>query len=176
MVKNEIEELNLTIKRLDLGVVEILEDMTADQRSILETALFQLELQLIDNKKEILTEKIRVAVIEMINHSDTSPTTKYSSYISRKLGYDYTYLANVFSQVNGITIQQFIIICRIERVKKLILDDELNLTEISYLLRYSSVAYLSNQFKRVTGYSPSCYKYQHARKATSQAYYQKHSK
>ncbi|HET8830198.1 MAG TPA: AraC family transcriptional regulator, partial [Pelobium sp.] len=81
-----------------------------------------------------------------------------SDFISKKLDYDYTYLANVFSEVNGITIQQFVIINKIERVKELLLYDELNLTEIAYKLHYSSVAHLSNQFKKVTGLSPSFYK------------------
>jgi AraC-like DNA-binding protein len=89
---------------------------------------------------------------------DELPKDNYSDYISEKLGYDYTYLANTFSEVKGITIQQFIIINKIEKVKELILYDELNLTEISYKLHYSSVAHLSNQFKKVTGFSPSFYK------------------
>jgi AraC-like DNA-binding protein len=97
-------------------------------------------------------------IIEMIHYSDELPKVNYSEYISEKLGYDYTYLANMFSEVQGITIQQFIIIHKIERVKELLLYDQLNLTEISYALHYSSVAHLSNQFKKITGLTPSFYK------------------
>ena len=94
----------------------------------------------------------------MIHYSEELPKENYSVYISERLGYDYTYLANTFSEVKGITIQQFIITHKIEKVKELLLYDELNLTEISYKLNYSSVAHLSNQFKKITGLSPSFYK------------------
>jgi AraC-like DNA-binding protein len=97
-------------------------------------------------------------IIEMVHYSDELPKTNYSDYISEKLNHDYTYLSNVFSEVKGITIQQFIIIHKIERAKELMLYDELNLTEISYKLNYSSVAHLSNQFKKVTGLTPSHFK------------------
>ena len=94
----------------------------------------------------------------MVHYSEELPDTNYSEYISKKIGHDYTYLSNIFSEVKGITIQQFIIMHKIERVKELLLYDELNLTEISYKLHYSSVAHLSNQFKKITGLSPSFYK------------------
>lgn len=94
----------------------------------------------------------------MIHYADELPKVNYSDYISEKLGYDYTYLANTFSEVKGVTIQQFIIMHKIERVKELLLYDEMNLTEISYLMHYSSVAHLSNQFKKITGLSPSYFK------------------
>ena len=94
----------------------------------------------------------------MIHYSDELPRVNYSDYISEKLGYDYSYLANTFSEVKGITIQQFIIIHKIERVKELLIYDELNLTEISYKMHYSSVAHLSNQFKKITGLTPTFYK------------------
>lgn len=111
-----------------------------------------------DDTRAILIEKIRNVIVEMIHYADEEPKENYSDYISEKLGYDYTYLANIFSEVKGITIQQFIIINKIEKVKELILYDELNLTEISYRLGYSSVAHLSNQFKKVTGLAPSVFK------------------
>jgi len=113
---------------------------------------------LLDNKKSILIEKIINVIVEMIHYSEEVPKVNYSDFISEKLGYDYTYLSNIFSEVKGITIQQFIIIHKIERVKELLLYDELNLSEISYKLNYSSVAHLSNQFKKVTGLTPSYYK------------------
>jgi AraC-like DNA-binding protein len=158
MVKEELKKLGITYTALDLGMVEIFEEITARQREQLKANLLKSGLELMDDKKSILIEKIKNVVIEMIHYSDELPKTNHSEYISNKLGYDYTYLANIFSEVKGITIQQFIIIHKIERAKELILYDELNLTEISYKLNYSSVAYLSNQFKRITGLSPSFYK------------------
>jgi AraC-like DNA-binding protein len=113
---------------------------------------------LLDDKRAILVEGVKNVIIEMIHYSDEVPKVNYSDFISEKMGYDYTLLANVFSEVKGITIQQFIIINKIERVKELLLYDELTLTEISYRLHYSSVAHLSNQFKKITGLTPTFYK------------------
>ena len=158
MVKEELKKLGLKYVVIDLGVVEILEDITQEQREQLKKNLLRSGLELLDDKKSILIDKIKNVVIEMIHYSDELPKTNYSDYISEKIGYDYTYLSNIFSEVKGITLQQFIIIHRIERVKELLLYNELNLTEISYKLQYSSVAHLSNQFKKVTGLSPSFYK------------------
>jgi len=115
-------------------------------------------LELLDDKKAILIEKIKNIITELIHYSDEFPKVNYSEYISEKLGYDYTYLANVFSEVKGVTIQHYIIMNKIEKVKELLLYDELNLSEISYLMHYSSVAHLSNQFKKITGLSPSYFK------------------
>jgi len=158
MVKEELKKMGLRYVVIDLGMVEILEDITPPQREQLKENLLQSGLELLDSKKSILIEKIKNVIIEMIHYSDEFPKVNYSDYISEKLDYDYTYLANLFSEVKGITIQQFIILHKIERVKELLLYDELNLTEISRILHYSSVAHLSNQFKKVTGLSPSYYK------------------
>lgn len=158
MVKEELKKLGLKCIVLDLGMVEILDDITPVQRELLNTNLLKSGLELLDNKKSILIEKIKNVIVEMIHYTDELPKVNYSDYISEKLGYDYTYLANTFSEVKGITIQQFIIIHKIERAKELLLYDELNLTEISYKLHYSSVAHLSNQFKKITGLTPSFYK------------------
>ena len=158
MVKEELKKMGLHQVIVDLGMVEILEDITPKQREQLGKNLLKSGLELLDNKKSILIEKIKNVIIEMIHHSDELPKVNYSDYISKKLGHDYTYLANTFSEVKGITIQQFIIINKIERVKELLLYDELNLTEISYKMHYSSIAHLSNQFKKITGLSPSFYK------------------
>ena len=158
MVKEELKKLGLKYVLVDLGMVDILEDITEEQREELKKNLHKSGLELLDNKKSILIEKIKNVITEMIHYSDELPNVNYSDYISEKLDYDYTYLANTFSEVKGITIQQFIIIHKIERVKELLLYDELNLTEISHKLHYSSVAHLSNQFKKVTGLSPSFYK------------------
>lgn len=158
MVKEELKNLGLNYVSVDLGMVKIMEEMTPEQHDLLKKNLLRSGLELLDDKRAILIEKIKNVIIEMIHYNDELPTTNYSEYISEKLNYDYTYLSNIFSEVKGITIQQFIINHKIERVKELLLYDELNLTEISYKLNYSSVAHLSNQFKKVTGLSPSFYK------------------
>ena len=158
MVKEELKKLGLNYVIVDLGMVEILEDISQEQREQLKKNLLRSGLELLDDNKSILIEKIKNVIIEMIHYSDELPQANYSDYIAEKLGYDYTYLANTFSEVKGITIQQFIITHKIEKVKELLLYDELNLTEISYKLHYSSVAHLSNQFKKVTGLTPSFYK------------------
>jgi AraC-like DNA-binding protein len=158
VVRDELKKLGLEYVVLDLGMVEILQDVSKEQREQLKANLLKSGLELLDDKKSILIEKIKSVIVEMIHYSDELPKVNFSDYISEKLKYDYTYLANIFSEVKGITIQQYIIIHKIEKVKELLLYNELNLTEISYKLQYSSVAHLSTQFKKVTGLSPSYYK------------------
>lgn len=158
VVKQELQKLGLNYVNVDLGTIEILEDISSSQKAQLRKNLKRFGLELLDDKRKIIIEKIKSLIIEMIHYSSELPKVNYSDYISEKLGYDYTYLANTFSEVKGITIQQFIIINKIERVKELLLYNELNLTEISYQLHYSSVAHLSNQFKKITGLTPSYYK------------------
>lgn len=158
LVKDELSKMGLDFFSVDLGVAEIHEKITPEQRELLKRNLLKSGLELLEDNKSILIEKIKVLIIEMVHYADELPQQNYSNYISEKLGYDYTYLSNIFSEVKGITIQQFIIINKIERVKELLLYDELNLTEISYKLNYSSVAHLSNQFKKVTGLSPTFFK------------------
>ena len=158
IVKEELDKLGLEYKSLDLGMVELKDILTDSQRDLLKRNLLKTGLELLDDKRSILIEKIKNVIIELIHYSDEIPKVNFSDFLSEKLGYDYTYLANTFSEVKGITIQQFIIMHKIEKVKELLLYDELNLTEIAYKLHYSSVAHLSNQFKKVTGLSPSFYK------------------
>jgi AraC-like DNA-binding protein len=158
MVKNELEKIGIHATAIDLGVVDILQEINDEQRSQLRENLLKSGLELLDDNRSILIERIKNVITELIHYSDEIPTQNYSEYISEKLNYDYTYLSNIFSEVKGITIQQFIILNKIERVKELLLYDELNLTEISYKLHYSSVAHLSNQFKKITGLSPSYFK------------------
>ena len=158
MVKEELQKLGLHYVIVDLGMIEILEDIAPNQRNELKIRLQKSGLELLDDKKSILIEQIKNVIIEMIHYSDELPKVNYSDYISEKLGYDYTYLANSFSEVKGTTIQQFIISHKIEKVKELLIYNEMNLTEISYKLHYSSVAHLSNQFKKITGLTPSFYK------------------
>jgi AraC-like DNA-binding protein len=158
MVIDELKKVGLQYTVVDLGMVETLQDLTEQQHSLLRENLLKSGLELLDDKKSILIERIKNLIVEMVHYSDQLPNLNYSEYISEKLQYDYTYLSNIFSEVKGTTIQQFIIIHKIERVKELLLYDELNLTEIAYKLQYSSVAHLSNQFKKVTGLSPSFFK------------------
>lgn len=158
VVKEELKKLGIKCSSVDLGMVEISQELTREQHDQLKTDLLQYGLELLDDKKSVLIDKIKNVIIEMIHYSDEVPRVNYSDYISEKLNLDYTYLANIFSEVKGITIQHFIIIHKIERAKELLLYDELTLTEISYRLHYSSVAHLSNQFKKITGLSPSFYR------------------
>lgn len=145
-------------------MVEVSEDLTFRERVQLKENLHQFGLELLDDKRSEVIEQIKNVVVRMIHYSDEVPKVNYSDYISEKLCYNYNYLSNLFSEVKGITIQQFIINHKIERVKELLLYNELNLTEISYKMHYSSVAHLSNQFKKVTGFSPSIFKqFQHKR-------------
>ncbi|HET8860894.1 AraC family transcriptional regulator [Marivirga sp.] len=158
LVQEELKKLDIQHLVVELGAVELLQDISAEQRLILRENLIKSGLELLDNKKSILVEKIKSAIINVIHYSDEQLKINYSEYLAEKLGYDYTYLSNLFSEVKGITIQQFIIIHKIEKAKELILYEELNTTEISYRLHYSSVAHFSNQFKKVTGLTPSFYK------------------
>lgn len=158
LVQEELKKLGMKYVVVDLGVVDFLEEITEEKREQLKVNLLKSGLEVMDDKRAILIEKIRIVITEMIHYTDEEPKENYSDYISKKIGYDYTYLANIFSEVKGITIQEFIIINKIEKVKELILYDELNLTEISYRMGYSSVAHLSNQFKKITGLTPSFFR------------------
>jgi len=158
VVKEELKKLGLWYVFVDLGTVEVLGEVTDELLKQLKANLHKSGLELLDDKRSILIERIKNVVIEMIHYDEELPKINFSDFISEKIGYDYTYLSNIFSEVKGITLQQYIIMHRIEKVKELLLYDELTLTEISYRLQYSSVAHLSNQFKKVTGLTPSFYK------------------
>ena len=157
-VKEELRKLGLHFIVVDLGEVEIMEDISAEQREQMRIALLASGFELMGDKKAILIEKIKTAVIEMVHHSDEIIKMNFSDYLSEKLNHNYTYLANLFSEVQGTTIEHFIIAHKIERIKELIIYDELNITEIAWKMNYSSVAHLSNQFKKATGLSPSHFK------------------
>ncbi|MBN1926569.1 MAG: helix-turn-helix transcriptional regulator [Prolixibacteraceae bacterium] len=157
-VKEALKELGIHFIFVDLGEVEIMEELSNEQRVQLNEILLNSGLELMEDKRAILIEKIKTVIIELIHKSNDMIKINHSDYISEKLNKDYTYLSNIFSEVKGITIQQFIIINKIEKVKELLMYDELNLTEIAYKLNYSSVAHLSNQFKKITGFPPSQYK------------------
>ncbi len=158
VVKQELKNLGLHFVVVDLGEVDIMETITSEQRSKLKAALLASGLELMDDKKAMLIEKIKTAIVEMVHYSDELIKTNFSDHLSKKLNYDYTYLANLFSEVQGTTIEQFIINHKIERIKELIIYGELNITEIAWKMNYSSVAHLSNQFKKNTGLTPSHFK------------------
>lgn len=158
LVKEELKNLGLHYTSVELGVIDIRENITPEKREKLRKVLLMSGLELMEDKKAKLIEKIKIVIIEMIHYSDELPKVKYSEYISNILGHDYTYLSNIFSEVKGSTIEHYIIEHKIEKVKELLLYDELNLTEISYRMHYSSVAHLSSQFKKVTGLTPTFYK------------------
>lgn len=158
VVLEELKKLGLNYATLDLGMVDLMENINAYQLEQLKKNLLKSGLEVLDDKKSILIEKIKNVIIEMVYYLDEMPDSNFSEYISNKLDLDYTYLSNIFSEVKGITIQQFIILQKIEKIKELLLYDELNITEISYKLHYSSVSHMSNQFKKMTGLSPSFFK------------------
>lgn len=158
-LKSELEKLGLVYTALELGQVEILGNLTDKQRNLLDTNLKKSGLALIDDHKSILVERIKNIIIELIHYSDNQLKVNLSEYLSEKLKYDYTYLANLFSENQGITIERFMLTHKIEHVKELLIYDELNITEIADRMHYSSVAHLSNQFKKFTGLTPSHYKH-----------------
>ncbi len=157
-VKEELKKLGLHFVVVDLGEVEIMEDLSADERATLKDALLLSGLELMDDKRAILIEQIKNVVTEMVHYTDEMIRTNFSDYLSDKLKHDYTYMANLFSEVQGVTIEQYVIAHKVERIKELIIYDEFNITEIAYQMNYSSVAHLSNQFKKMTGLSPSHFK------------------
>lgn len=158
VVKEELFKLGIKYVNVNLGEVELMEKITKKQMDDLRINLKNIGLELLEDKRNILINKIKNEVITLIHHSDNILKVNFSEHLSEQLGYDYTYLSNLFSDVMGITIQQFIIFNKIEKVKELLLYNELNLTEISYKLDYSSVSHLSNQFKKITGLTPSYFK------------------
>jgi len=160
IVKSELEKMHLHFTAIELGEVEIEEKLTLKQEQELKGGLLGFGLELLEDKKSMLIEKIKTIIIEMIHYSDEPPLLNFSAYLAIKLNYDYdyNYLSNLFSEVKGTTIEHFIIAHKIERAKELMIYDEMNLTEIAEKLHYSNVAHLSNQFKKVTGLTPSFFR------------------
>jgi len=158
IVKSELEEFGLHFIIVDLGEVEIMENITNEQRNLLNLNLEKSGLGLLEDKKRVLIERIKNIIVDLVYYAEEQPKVNLSDYLSGKLNYDYTYLANLFSESQSTTIEHFFLDHKIERVKELLVYDEISLTEIAYKLHYSSVAHLSNQFKKMTGLTPSGYK------------------
>ena len=158
VVKSELEKLGLHYTFVDLGEAEVKEIISAEQLKQLNSALKKTGLELMDDNRTIIVEKIKTMIIEMVHYSDDQIKINLSDFLSEKLNHNYTYLSNLFSEFKGTTIEQFYLAHKIEKVKELLVYDELNLTEIAYKLHYSSVAHLSNQFKKMTGLTPSHFK------------------
>lgn len=158
LVKAELERMHLAYRSVELGEAELVEPISSQQYEALKSILSKAGLELMDDKKAMLVEKIKRIIIEMVHYSDELPEVNFSDYLSEKLNHNYTYLSNLFSEVKSTTIEHYIITHKIEKVKELIIYDELNLTEIAFKMHYSSVAHLSNQFKKITGLTPSFFK------------------
>lgn len=158
IVKAALEAQQIGYGAIELGEIEIKKELSFSQKDGLQKALFEAGLEIIEDKRAILIEKIKILVIELVRHEEIHIKVKNSEYISQKLNYDYTYLSTIFSLATGITIEHFIIIHKIERVKELLIYNELSLSEIAIKLNYSSVAHLSAQFKKTTGLTPSFFK------------------
>jgi AraC-like DNA-binding protein len=167
ILKSELEILGLHFIVVELGEVEIMEELSSEQKNQLDINLKKSGLGLINDHKSIIIEKIKTTIIELVHYSDKPLKINFSDYLSQKLDYNYTYLANIFSENHGTSIEHYYLLHKIERIKELLVYDELNITEIADKLNYSSVAHLSNQFKKMTGLTPSHYKHLKIRRRES---------
>jgi len=158
IVEDQLNKLGIGYQKVQLGEVSLYSNLTTDQYNQLNAAIKRYGLELIENRKRIIVEKVKNIIIDLIHNSNEALTIRFSDYLHRKMNYDYTYLANIFSEIEGRTIENYIICQKIERVKELLKYEDLTLTEIAYRLHYSSVAHLSYQFKKVTGLTPSQFK------------------
>ena len=158
VVKSELAKLGLKYAYVELGEADIIDDVSEEQLSLLSSALKKTGLELMDDKKSILVEKIKAVIIELVHYREEQIKVNLSDYLSDKLNHNYSYLSSLFSEVKGITIERYYLAQKIEKVKELLVYDELNLTEIAWKMHYSSVAHLSNQFKKITGLTPSHFK------------------
>ncbi len=157
-VRSTFENLGLEVVHIALGEITLAKALTKHQRTTVNTALCALGFEIIDDKKSRIIEQIKNYIIAFVRNGKGREHTNLSEALSRELHYDYNYLSNLFSAVEGTTIEQYMIAQKIERVKELLVYDELTLSEIAFQLNYSSVAYLSNQFKKVTGLTPGHFK------------------
>ena len=158
MVKSELDKLGLQYTVVELGEIHIIGTLSKEKINELGIALIKIGLELLDNKKTQLVEKIKNVVIEMVHYAEELPRTNFSDYLSEKLQMDYSNMSNIFSQIKGITIEHYIVIHKIEKVKELLIYDELSIKEIAFKMNYSGSSHLSNQFKKVTGLTPTFFK------------------
>jgi AraC-like DNA-binding protein len=158
VVRNELTKLGLHYKKVELGEVELRENLSGEKLQIIDSALRDAGLELMYDKNNRIVEKIKTAVHQLIYLSDEMPKQNFSEYISSKVNRDYTYLSNLFSGIQGTTIEKYIISQKIERIKELLRFEKLSLSNIAFRLKYSSVAHLSNQFKKITGFTPSFFR------------------
>jgi len=158
VVKDAFKKLGIRYATVNLGEINVEEDITDKQREKLKAMLLKSGLELMDDKRAILIERIKNVIVEMVHYADDLPKTNFSDFLSKELNYDYNYLSNIFSETQGVTIEHYIILHKIEKVKELIIYNELNLSEIAWKLRYSSAAHLSSQFKKITGLTPSYFR------------------
>lgn len=157
VLEAKFNELNLKHKILGFGEVEVLKKITSDELHTLKASLNDYGIEIVENEKSILVQKIKDVIIDMVFNENTNVSVKSSVYLSERLGHSYGYLSNLFSEVTFSSIENFMIIQKIEYSKQLLLNTELNLTEIAFKLNYSSVAHLSTQFKNTTGITPSAF-------------------
>lgn len=157
-VKEALDEMDIVPVKVGLGEIETKKDVTDEEKRELNKKIKKVGLELLEKKQGVLIEKIRKVMVDYVYHSDEKPNVNFSTLLSEKLNHSYTYLSNFFSEVEATTIEQYLISLKIERVKEMIILDEFNLSEIAFKLHYSSAAHLSNQFKKVTGLSPSHFK------------------
>lgn len=158
VVKSELIKFGLHPLAVQLGEVDVREELTEQNKNLLNQNLLSFGFELIDDKKSRLIEKIKNTIVETVHYSEEQLKTNFSEHLSQKLHHDYSFLSNLFSEAEGITIEKYFILQKIEKIKELLMYDELSLSEIAIKLNYSSVAYLSNQFKKVTGLTPSFFK------------------
>ncbi|CAH0206895.1 AraC family transcriptional regulator [Chryseobacterium sp. WG14] len=158
VVQNEMKKLGLKLENIKLGEVTLEKELSSSEKDALESALVPLGFQVIDDKKGRIIEQIKNVIIDLVHYKDNDTKANLSDILSKKLNHDYNYLSNLFSEVESTTIEKYFIAQKVEKVKELLVYDELSLSEIAYRLNYSSVAYLSNQFKKVTGLTPSYFK------------------
>lgn len=158
VIQNELDKLGVGVKSIKLGEVILEKELTSDEKKRLDKILLDLGFEIIDDKKSRIIEKIKNLIINLVHHQDSETKVNLSDLLSNELHHDYNYLSNLFSEVEGTTIEKYFIAQKIEKVKELLVYDELSLSEIAFRLHYSSVAYLSNQFKKVTGLTPSHFK------------------
>ena len=158
VVQQELQKLGIESSQVSLGEVETKAGISKEELEVLRNNLAGLGFEILDKSKQQLIEKIKNLIIQKVHHSEQEEHHNFSEILSKALHRDYSYLSNLFSEVEGVTIEKYTINQRIEKVKELIIYDELTLSEIAYQLGYSSVAYLSNQFKKITGLTPGHFK------------------